>query len=285
VILQRQNAIKGNGWHRIGSRGVVGEGGKFTIEHSFVVPGPANIRVVVRDPGVNVGSPSNVLTYEIAQAQNPSLKIESSADPISYGQSMTIHGSVEKLITGTPLRLMARPAHTNAYTAVSETKVQPGGTYAFASQMPLASTFYKVLGGGESSAVMYEGVKYLLTARISPSTTVEQGEAVSFSGTVKPGIAGHVIYLERENAGGTGFHVIDVGRIVEPKAPQTEYTYAIEHKFYALGTEIVRIKIPGDPQNGTTVSEPFTIQVNPAPAAALTQEPPGNINLPSEGEV
>jgi hypothetical protein len=232
-----------------------------------------------------VVSPSNVLTYEIVQAQNPRLRIDSSADPISYGQSLTIHGTVEKLSPGTPLKLMARAAHTKGFTMVGETKVEPGGTYTFASQTPLTSTFYEVLGGGEASALMYEGVKYLLTASISPSTTVEQGETVTFSGTVKPGIAGHVIYLERENPSGTGFHVIDVGQLVEPKAPQTEYTYSIEHKFYSLGMEVVRIKIPGDPQNGTTVSEPFTIQVNQAPASTLTQEPPGNTNLPSEGQL
>ena len=285
VVLQRQNSLKGDEWHRIGLPVVVGEGGKFTIEHNFVVPGPANIRVVVHDPRVIVTSPSNVLTYEITQAQNPNLVIESLADPISEGQSTTIHGSVTKLAAGTPLELLAREAHAKSFTKVGETKVEAGGKYAFASVSPTTSTFYKVLGGGESSAVLYEGVKYVLTTTVSPSTTVQEGGTLTFSGTVKPGIAGHIIYLERENPANTGFHVIEVGQVLAPKAPSTEYTYSIEHKFFGVGNQVVRVKIPGDPQNGSTASEPFTIQVTTAPASSLTPVTPGNSGLPSEGQL
>ena len=68
--------------------------GSYSITHTFVVPGDANIRVLVRSQRRNIPSPSNVLTYEISQAQNPSLTIQASADPISYGQSVTISGTV-----------------------------------------------------------------------------------------------------------------------------------------------------------------------------------------------
>ncbi len=285
VILQRQNALKGDEWHRIGLPGVVDEEGKFTIEHNFVVPGPANIRVIVRDPRVNVTSPSNILTYEITQAQNPKLTIESLADPISYLQSTTIHGSAETLVAGTPLKLMARTIHTIGFTPVGETRVEPGGKYTFASVTPLASTFYKVLGGDESSAVLYEGVKYLLTT-VPPATTIEEGKPLVFSGTVKPGIAGHKIYLERENAAHTGYHVIATGEVIAPEPPaKPEFTYSIEYRFYLSGTINVRVKIPGDQENGTTVSEPFTIQVNAAPASAVVSAPGDNPTLPSDGQI
>jgi hypothetical protein len=292
VVLQRQNAYKGNEWHRIGGFVTVGEHGKFTIGHDFVVPGPANIRVVVRDPKHNLSSPSNVLNYEITQAQNPNLKIESTADPISFGQSTSIHGTVTTLATNTPLQLLAREARTHGYTKVGETKVQPGGTYSFASVYPSGSTFYKVVGGDETSAVLYEGVKYVLTVNLLPGTTVEEDQPLTFSGTVKPGIipghesiAGHDIYLERQNPNTSGFHVLEVGHVVAPVAPSTEYTYSIEHRFFGAGAQVVRIKIPGDPQNGSVVSEPFTIQVNPAPAASLTPVSPGNSSQPSEGQL
>lgn len=292
VILQRQNAYKGNEWHRIGGLATVGEHGKFTIAHDFVVPGPANIRVVVRDPKHNLASPSNVLDYEITQAQNPRLKIESTADPISFGQSTSIHGTVEGLPTNTPLQLLAREARTSGFQKVGETKVQPGATYSFASVAPSGSTFYKVVGGGETSAVLYEGVKYVLTVGLLPGTTVQEDQPLTFSGTVKPGviaghesIAGHDVYLERQNPNTKGFHVLEVGHVVAPVAPSTEYTYSIEHKFFGTGTQVVRIKIPGDPQNGSSVSEPFTIQVNPAPASSLTPVTPGNSSQPSEGQL
>lgn len=292
VVLQRQNAYKGNEWHRIGGVATVGEHGKFTIAHDFVVPGPANIRVVVRDPKHNLTSPSNVLDYEITQAQNPNLKLESTADPISFGQSTSIHGTVASLATNTPLQLLAREARTHGFKKVGETKVQPGGTYSFASVSPSGSTFYKVVGGGETSAVLYEGVKYVLTVSLLPGTTVQEDQPLTFSGTVKPGmiaehesIAGHDVYLERQNPNTKGFHVLEVGHVLAPVAPSTEYTYSIEHRFFGAGTQVVRIKLPGDPQNGSSVSEPFTIQVNPATPSSLTPVTPGNSSQPAEGQL
>jgi hypothetical protein len=88
-----------------------------------------------------------------------------------------------------------------------------------------------------------------------------------------------VVYLERENAAGTGFHVIEVGTVTASS------TYTIVHTFYDVGTSVVRIKIPGGPLNGTTDSTPFTIAVTPAPAAALTPEAPSNSTQPPEGKV
>ncbi len=286
VVLQRQNAIRGDEWHRIGT-GRVSKEGTFAIPHVFVVAGPSEIRVVLRDPGVNRPSPSNILTYEIKQAQNPELVIASSANPISYGQSTTISGSAA-VPAGTTLKLFARPVRHGPFTQVAETKTEGSGTpsrYTFPSQTPSVSSFYKVEGAGKTSAALYQGVKYVLTTSISPGTTVKQGEPVTFSGTVKPGVRGHVVYLERENASKTAFHVIQVGEVIPPSEKQPEYTFSITHTFYEVGTSVVRIRIPGDPQYGATVSEPFTIQVNTAQPATLTPEAPGNSTLPSEGQL
>ena len=103
VILQRQNALTGNEWRRIGSS-TVGSEGAFTIVHTFVVPGDASLRVIVRSPGTNIPSPSNPLEYEISQAQNPQLTIDASSDPIAYGQSVTLSG-VAAGLANTPVTL------------------------------------------------------------------------------------------------------------------------------------------------------------------------------------
>src|SRR5271154_6058269 len=66
VILQRQNAVTGNEWHRIGI-GQVLAGGNYSITHTFRVPGDASIRVLVRSNRINSPSESNVLEYEISQ--------------------------------------------------------------------------------------------------------------------------------------------------------------------------------------------------------------------------
>lgn len=290
VVLQRQNVARGEEWKRIGV-GLVGAGGHFEIKHVFRVSGPASIRVVVHAPLLNAPSPSNTLDYEIEQAQNPSLTIDSSADPISYGQSVTISGKVgasgEKVPVGTPVKLFARPPRHPGYTQVAETKTENGeGAYTLPSQSPAEGTLYQTRAAGKVSAVLYEGVKYVLTTSISPGTTVEAGKPLTFSGTVKPGVAGHRVYLERENGAHTAFHVIATGEVVAPEPPKTTaFTFSIEYRFYVLGITKVRIRIPGDPQNGSTASETFTIQVNPAPATSLVSAPPENPTLPSEGQI
>jgi hypothetical protein len=277
VALQRQNAVRGTDWHRINPLATVNGEGKFTIAHTFVVAGPANIRVVVRSDRRNIPSPSNILTYEIVQAQNPALEIESSANPISYGQSTTISG-VAKEAPNTTVELLARSVGQIGFTKVGEVKTDTTGHYTFPAQTPLVNTFYRVEGAGKSSAVLFEGVKYVLTAGAS-APTVESGQSVTFSGAVSPAEAGHEIYLERENAAGTNFHVVQIGEVTAAG------TYSIVHAFYGIGTSNMRIKIPGGPQNASTDSQVFQIEVTPAPPASLTPEAPGNSNLPPEGQV
>jgi hypothetical protein len=87
-----------------------------------------------------------------------------------------------------------------------------------------------------------------------------------------------VVYLERQNAGGTGFHVVQVGHVLPGSV------YSIIHQVYVPGTKVFRIDIPGGPENGRAVSQPFTILVTPAPASSLAPEAPSNSSLPSEGQ-
>ncbi len=293
VILQRQNAVNGEEWHRIGV-GQVMEGGTYSITHIFRVPGDASIRVLVRSDGLNIPSASTPLDYEISQAQNPSLTISSSADPITYGQSATISGVVAGAAAGHPVTLLARTVHQHGFAPVAQATTDASGNYSFAAQTPVNSTLYRVQSADPScanapanvractarqlrSAVLYEGVKDVLTAEVS-ATTIQAGQALEFKGTVAPDHTGHVIYLEREDAAGSGFHVVQVGHVLPGS------TYSIVHQVYVPGTKVFRIEIPGGPDNGRAVSQLFTVQVTPAPASALTPESPGNSSMPGEGQ-
>ncbi len=293
VILQRQNAVTGNEWHRIGI-GQVMAGGTYSITHIFRVPGDASIRVLVRSDRINSPSASTPLEYEISQAQNPSLTIVSSADPITYGQSATISGVLAGATTSQPVTLLARTVHQSGFAPVAEASTGAGGSYSFAAQSPVNSTLYRVIASAPGcsaappnvkackarqlkSAVLYEGVKNVLTAEVSP-TTVQAGEALTFKGTVAPDHTGHIIYLERQNAAGTAFHVVQVGHVL----PGSEYS--IIHQVYVPGSKVFRVDIPGGPDNGRAVSQLFTITVTPAPASALTPEAPNNSSQPGEGQ-
>jgi hypothetical protein len=293
VILQRQNAVTGEDWRRIDS-GVLDATGKFTIVHTFIVPGDANIRVLVRSQRRNIPSESNELAYSISQAQNPDLTIQASADPIAFGQSVTISG---KLASGAsrPVTLLARDRRQRGFARVAQVTTNTLGEYSFPPQFPVESAFYRVVADGPvcppppqgsvscaalrrfSSAVLYEGVRDVLTAQVSPST-VQAGQSVIFTGAVSPDHTGHVIYLERQNVRTSEFHVIQVSFL------GTGSVYSIVHQLYEPGAKVLRVRIPGGPENLGAVSQPFTIQVTPAPAASLMPESPGNSSLPPEGQ-
>lgn len=275
VVLQRQNAATGgDDWRRI-DVGRVGAGGSFSVVHTFKVPGDANIRVVVRSRARNVPSPSNVLSYVIDQAQNPRLTIAASQDPISFGQSVVISGT----LTGgavQPVILYASTARGGP-AAVATTVTDPAGNYSFPAQSPMRSTAYQVKGLNRSSALLYEGVRDVLSASAS-SNQVAAGTPVTFSGNVSPDHRGHVIYLERQNATDGDFHVIEVATVGSGSS------YSIAHRFYDTGTRNVRVYIPGGPENQGAPSQTFAVTVTPAPASSLSPESPGNSSQPSGGQ-
>ena len=110
VALQRENAPAKEEWHRIAPLGRVDKNGEYSITHTFAVPGDASIRVVVHPRSrLNVGAASTPASYEISQAENPQLTIESTADPLTWGHSTTLKGLVKGAAPGTHLTLLARP--------------------------------------------------------------------------------------------------------------------------------------------------------------------------------
>jgi hypothetical protein len=264
VILQRQNSDgAGNAWNQI-DRTRVRPGGTFTFAHTFRVPGDANIRVLVRGTHRNLPSVSNVLSYEISQAQNPALTIGASADPINVGQTVTLTGTLQGGST-TPVQLFAK-TRNGTFQQVAATLTDPSGNYTF-TQAPVNNTLYQVHGGGKLSAQLFEGVKDVLTANVS-STNVSSGDPVTFSGTVSPDKAGHVIYLQRQNESGNGFHTVQVGRV------GTGSVYSITRRLFAPGTKVFRVFIPGGPLNQGAASQPFTITVTQSSAQQVNNSQP-----------
>ena len=273
VLLERQNALTGDMWRRI-DVGQVEASGKFSITHTFIVPGDASLRVVVRSQGRNIPSISNLLGYEISQAQNTELTIDASANPILYGQSVSISGALAGGVEQ-PVTLLARTAKQQGFAPVAQAKTDKSGNYTFAAQAPVNSTFYEVQGDGKTSAVLFEGVRDVLTAKVS-ATSIPEGQTLTFEGSVTPNHAGHIIYLQRRNLSGEGFHVVRIA-VITP-----ESTYSIPYQVYGTGTQVFRVYIPGGPENEGTASQPFQVQVTPVAAAMLAPEAPGNSSQPSE---
>jgi hypothetical protein len=277
VALQRENSVGNEEWHRIGKLSTVGQGGTYSIAHTFVVPGEANIRVVIRSHNFYAPAASEPLSYEISQAQNPALTIESSADPISYGQPVTVSGKIESA-TATTLALLARTRLQHDFVPVATSTSGAGGAYSFPVQTPTQSTFYKVTGAGKSSSRLFEGVRYGVTASASASS-VAAGQPVTFSGTVTPAHAAHPVYLQALSGTGVGYHTVEVAQVA------ADGTFAITHTFYAASARKLRVKVPGDPENQGAATLAVPLEVTPAPASALTPESPSNSTQPAEGHL
>jgi hypothetical protein len=284
VTLQREASTATEEWRAI-DRGTVDGQGKYSIVHSFLVPGDANIRVVVHPHKINAPAATAPASYEISQVQNPALTIETSADPLLYGQAATIKGVVAGAAPNTPVTLLghSRGAKGTGFAAVATGHTGAGGAYEF-SATPLTNTAYRVSSATTNSAILFEGVKYALTVAPPPST-VQSGQPATFSGSVLPALAGHVVYLERQNSLKLGWHVVDVGTIGAPAKVGDAAPFSIVHAFFAPGVDHLRIQIPGDPGNQGAAGAAFDLNVTPAPAAALRPEAPGNSRLPGEGQL
>ncbi len=279
LVLQRENASSAGftwfeEWRPI-QIGTVGYGGIYSITHTFILPGDANLRVLVRPHHrFDVRGISNTLSYEISQPENPSLTLDASANPIGDGQTVTLTGRVAGASDAT-VTLMA---HTdgNAFAAVATATTDAAGQYTFV-QSPLTSTYYQAVSGPAKSTVQFEGVKYALTAAVS-TETIHSGEPVTFSGTVTPVHSGHIVYLERQNVGpGGGFHVVDTGAV------SSTGTYTITDYLFGVGTGVFRVLIPGDFANQAQPSRTFTITVTAPTPSLLTPVP--QATLPGEGHV
>src|SRR5581483_6353353 len=180
VALQRENAASVEEWHAI-QESIVKPGGGYVFTHTFLVPGDANLRVIVRPHGkITARGVSNTLSYEISQAQNPRLTIFSSADPAPFGSPVTISG----VLAGGANQKVTLAGHTFGsvgFANVQETVTDGSGAYKFVIASAQQSTSLRVQSAtGVRSAVLFEGVRYGLTAGVSAGT-VQAGHPLTFS--------------------------------------------------------------------------------------------------------
>jgi hypothetical protein len=293
ILLQRQAASGGlNDWVTIG-RGTLDASGDFSIAHSFVIPsssgGDANVRVLVPADGTNIASPSESFSYEIEQTQNPKLTILPGSYVIEEGSKDTING-VDAAGAGQLLTLYAHVAHEQ-FQPIATTVSGAGGSYSFPVS-PVYSTYYRVTStspvagqlstgptgtsgssgptgptsavarSATTSAVAFVGVRVVLTLQTT-ATTINQGQSVTFSGSVNPDETGRNIYLERLNATGTQWHIIANG-VVGPNSQ-----YSLSWSFYEIGSETLRVAMVGSPENQGNATSPVNITVNAVPVTAL----------------
>ncbi len=262
VTLQREYAGTGERWMAI-AFAQVGADGRYSFIHGFRAPGQVNIRVVVHPHG-SAPAASEPLTYNVVQAQNQQLTIQSSADPVTAGQPVTITGVAAGAI-GQPLTLYARtPGHT--FAAIAGSTTLAGGLYTF-TLTPVQGTFYRVSDEETVSTELFEEFKYPITAEVSSPTVVAGGQ-LTFSGTLLLAPAGQVVRLEREQASGVGFDPVGSGLVA------ADGSFSITESFSQVGTYTMRLRAPATSDSQGSASEPLTITVTSPVAGSPEAQTP-----------
>lgn len=270
VILERQTAVNGNGWRRIGSARIEA-GGAFSIMHRFLRPseaGPATIRAVLPGDARNVRSFSEPIEISIHQAENASLTLSPSAPTIVVGEAVTLSGKLAtpagSSASGQVVALYARDAAT-PYHVIATTPAAADGSFSFV-QVPAHNTAYRVKAGGEQSAPVFEGVHDTVTAAASAASGTV-GQVITISGFVAPAHEGHIVYLQLRNAAGR-YQTIQVAFTAAGS------TYTFRHQLQSAGIKNYRVYIPGGPYNLGAASAPFAVEVTPATSAPALEPTP-----------
>ncbi len=261
VVLQEETA-SGN-WRDLRA-GRLDGGSDYSITYRWRFAGDHTVRVLFGGDFRNIRGSANPVTVAVQQKQIPGFSISSSDQLIGYGQSVTISGVLDGPSSATapepntPVTLWARSAYQSQFTPVADTTTGSDGSYTFAPQTPTYNTEYQVrttLAPHRHSAVLFEGVQDAVT--LTPSSTTSQvGGQVTFTGTVLPDKAGHVIYLQRLGADGD-WHNEEVRFVTNGSTFQFGWTFG------KAGTYQFRARITGDRANIGGASAPVTIQVAP----------------------
>ena len=250
VALQLSYAAGAEDWHLV-AFGRVAADGTYSVSHRFRTTGAVSVRTVVHVGKSNVPGISEPLTYEAVPSQVAQLTIQTSADPLPYGQSLTISG-VAAGAANQQVTLLSRTAG-GSFAPVESASTDASGNYTF-TQAPLRDTYYRVSDAGTTSATVFEGVQMVLSTEGAP-TALRTGETMTLAGTLTPAHEGQSVYLERRRDSGAGFQVLDIGSVTASSA------YTLTYGFTHPGSDVMRIRVAGSGGVEGTASPLFTVTV------------------------
>jgi hypothetical protein len=267
VLLQEQNAA-GTKWHTI-KRGRVGAGSNYNISYAWRVPGAYDVRALFPGDVRNTAAPSDPVTVVIQQTEVPGFTINTSDPIVANGQPVTISGVLDQAGTTTPepgtsVSLFGRVPGQTPFKEITTTTTGTDGSYSFTNVKSTTNQLYQVrttFAPKRQSAVLFEGVQDVLTMQASSQTSTVDGH-ITFSGSVSPDKAGHVIYLEKLGKD-------DNWHIVEVRFVNNASTFRFGWTFGTAGTKTFRARIIGGPVNVGAASPPVTIDVTQPPLSSL----------------
>ena len=255
ILLQRQAGVNGDRWVTIDG-GFARADGTYTIVHRFRIPGDRTLRTVLQPNRRTLRTASTPISITVQQLQVAGFTINASADPIDFGSSVTITGT----LTGganTSVTLFARDEWRGVLRAIATGTTDGGGNYSF-TQSPPRNTVYQVrvtTNPRQRTARLYEGVKDVVSIAAS-AASAPVGTVVTFSGTVQPSKVGHIVLLQRLDNG--IWQTVAFARVGAGSA------YSIPYALAAAGTASYRTVVPGGPVNQRGVSSAVQVTATPS---------------------
>ncbi len=270
VFLQKQNA-SGDDWSTVAS-GWTGPASNYTITHRFRIPGAYDLRVLLEGDARNVRSFSDTVSVVVQQAQVPGFTIATSSPIVADGGSTTISGVLDEPGTTTPepntvVQLWGRHAD-QPFVVLADTTTGQDGSYSFNQAALTANTVYYATtmrlphSSRRHTARLFEGVRDLVSMQ-SNTSAATTGQTVTFTGTVLPDKAGHVIYLQKLGKDGD-YHAVEVGIV------RNDSTFSFQYTIGSPGTYTFRVRIPSDENNIGGASSPVTVTATTPAASSLT---------------
>jgi hypothetical protein len=272
VFLQDQTG-SGDDWHTLTSTQLQGDS-SYSLAFRWRRPGIHDVRVLVRRDARNIAGASDPVAVNIQQAQAPDFTINTS-DPIApWSSSVTITGVLDQPGTTSPepqaaVQLWGRSAGAR-FTVLGNAKTGADGSYQFTEQGLTQNTIYQVRTlrarhvRARRTSLLFQGVQDIVTLQASPSSAYV-GQSATFSGTVMPDKAGHVVYLQEQGKDGD-WHTI------AKQVVRSDSTFEFTWQGGSPGTFSFRARITHDRDNVGTHSP--TVSVTET-LPSVTSLPPG----------
>jgi hypothetical protein len=146
VVLQRQGSGDEGDWRTI-ARGQVGAEGRYSITHTFGIPGTINVRVLARVHG-HLPTISPTLSYTIQRgpdaqqsaSKRPSLKASASATSVQEGETVTFTGTLTPSQPGQLVYLERQDPNPLRFHVVGSASIAENGSFSIEQPLTGAST-------------------------------------------------------------------------------------------------------------------------------------------------
>jgi hypothetical protein len=192
-----------------------------------------------------------------AQKGKGSLTLTSSANPVVFGQTLTLSGTVKGAKSAVQVKLQRRGLTSTTWKDVALATTTASGDYSFAFK-PRRSGVFRVSDTAATprfSPELTQQVSPLVRARVSDSTP-RAGARVRFSGTVRPAHDRRRVHIQRKQADGSWATVART-RLRDTGRPFSRF----RRRVVVRETGTYRVLLPAHPDHSDGASGELTLTV------------------------